>query len=214
MSTTVIVYKKKTWQSVDSPSRKMLIFWAIPEKQAIHESLALKKKRQFVIDHQFYSPLSRQDGFATNCSLVVVSELCECILASFPLSASARLKVRTLMTDSEACVGWHHPSQQYEQGKSGCCHRRALPLAQFGLFNGIYRLLLSRCWAGGGPSSEARAFVFLILSERMSSMKTGDLTGIPKGSGQSDLLVFSNLNKIDFYFLKLTNVHVLQLNVF
>lgn len=168
--------------------RKLTEYWAGPEKQAIHETLVLKRKRQFVIDHQFYSPISRQIGFATNCSLLMMCELCECILASFPFRTSARLKVRTLMTDSEPCVGWHHPSKQYEKGKSGCCHLRALPLAQFGLFNGIYRLLLSQCLAGGGSSAEARAFVFLILSWRMSSMKTGDLTGIPKGSSQSDLL--------------------------
>lgn len=116
-------------------------------------------------------------------SLFMVCELCECILAPFLFSAPTQIKVRTLMTAAEPSVGWHHPSRQYEKGKCSCCHLRALPLAQFGPFNGIYRLLFSRRLVGGGSLSEARAFVFLILSWRMSSMKTGNLTGILMGCG-------------------------------
>lgn len=172
VSTIGIVHKRKK-----NLNKCLTKHWGGPEKQTIHE--ALKSKNQFVIDHQFHSPLSRQIGFATNCSLFMMCELCECILASFPVSTSAQIKVKTLTADSDPCVGWHHPSKQNEKGKSGCCHRRALPLAQFGLFNGIYRLLLSRCFSGGGSSSEA--LVILLLSWRMSSMKEDDLTGNPQG---------------------------------
>lgn len=64
---------------------------------------------------------------------------------------------------------------------------------------------IGSCWVRaslevGHPQRRARVFVFLILSWRMSSMKTRDLTGIPKGSGQTDLLVFTNFNQTYFFF--------------